>query len=233
MTTKHTVRAFDDELQNLTQQILYMGRMAAHLLSRAIASLLNNDTSIADEVVVSDLQLDAMQRSIETRSVEIIALRQPVADDLRRLVGVMRMANDLERVGDLAKNIAKRVEIIEASLKHTVVSAGFLPLADAVKDQLSKAMMAFETDDAHEASKVRLSDAQIDVLYNGLFRELLTYMMEDQRLITACAHLLFCAKNLERVGDHATNLAETVEFIVTGDDHSNDRPRAETVIPVE
>jgi phosphate transport system protein len=233
MTTEHTVKAFDDELRNLTDQVSCMWRTASRALERAVDALIRKDKAIADDVVLCDLELDTMQKSIEAASVQIIALRQPVAIDLRQVVGALRMATDLERVGDLAKNIAKRVAIIEASPKHHVVPAGFTALAEAAKAQLEKGMTAFEMDDADEASQVRMRDDRIDVLYNGLFRELLTYMMEDQRSISQCVHLLFCAKNLERVGDHATNLAETIEYIITGGDVSTDRPRAETVVAME
>lgn len=233
MTIDHTIRAFDEELQDLTGQVSAMGRIAAALVEKSVNALIENDKTLADDVVKADLQLDAMQRTAETAAVQIIARRQPVANDLRRIVGAMRMVSNLERVGDLAKNIAKRAAIMDASLNRGVVSAGFSTLAEAAKSQLAGALDAFQNNDAETACQIRLQDEHIDVLYNGLFRELLTYMMEDQRSITLCAHLLFCAKNLERIGDHATNLAETVEYIVTGDDVSADRPRVDTVVAME
>lgn len=229
---EHTSHAFEQELGDLTQKVSSMGTVARQLLDEAVAALLAGDKVLAARVIESDRELDLAQREIESLAVQMIARRQPMADDLRAIVAAMRMVADLERVGDLGKNIAKRTVAIQSSLERRVVSSGVESLAQAAKEQVEAVMKAFEHRDADAARAVRLGDERIDVLYTALFRELLTYMMEDPRSITLCAHLLFCAKNLERVGDHATNLAETVEYAITGDSPPVDRPKGVTV-PVE
>lgn len=227
--TDHTIHAFDDELSALRTSVANMGSLAERLLRDAVAALLESNTALAADVVRDDYQLDIAQREVEALAVQMIARRQPVADDLRQIVSAMRMASEIERVGDLAKNIAKRASVMQAPLDRRSVSAGVQHLSKAALGQLSTVLQSFIDGDIEVARAVRASDGRIDDLYMSLFRELLTYMMEDPRSITVCAQLLFCAKNLERVGDHATNLAETIDYALSGEVPALDRPRGATI----
>lgn len=228
--TDHTIHAFDDELAALRTSVADMGALAERLLRDAVSALLESNATLAADVVRDDHELDLGQREIEALAVQMIARRQPVADDLRHIVSAMRMASEIERIGDLAKNIAKRASILQAPLDRRSVSAGVQHLSKAALGQLSAVLRSFANADVEAARAVRASDERIDDLYMSLFRELLTYMMEDPRSITVCAQLLFCAKNLERVGDHATNLAETIDYALSGEVPTLDRPRGATVV---
>ncbi len=225
----HISRAFDDELLGLTSRIQEMGDLARHLFENAVTALRTGDVALAQRAVNQDRSIDQMQYEIEDLAIRIIARRQPVADDLRHVIACMRMASDLERVGDLAKSIAARVTSENNALSDMAISATLKRLASAVQKQLSKVLTAFDRLDAETAEEVRLGDVKIDELYNALFRELLTYMMEDARSIGQCTNLLFCAKNLERIGDHATNLAETIQYALTGRHALDARPKGDTV----
>lgn len=228
MTIKHTSTAFEEDLTSIRAGVIEMAADAHNLLSQAVDALLRADDELAASVIKADVALDRKQRALETRSVQLIARRQPMADDLREIIGAMRIVSNLERIGDLAKSIAKRVTILDGPLARRIVSTGFASLSSAALDQLASVNAAYSDNDLQRARAVREDDERIDDLYNALFRELLTYMLEDQRAITVSANLLFCAKNLERVGDHATNLAETIEFIITGDEPADDRPRSKS-----
>lgn len=222
----HTVRAYDDELMEIGRKITEMGGIAETMLSNAIQSLVKGDTELAQRVIATDPKLDALEREIEEKAVLTIARRQPMAIDLRALVSAIRIASDLERIGDLAKNVGKRVVAIDGQFAPQKIVGGVIHISDLALDRLHRVLDAYAHRDVEGAMSVWKEDEEIDQLYNSLFRELLTYMMEDPRNIGFCAHLLFSAKNIERIGDHATNIAETIKYLVTGESMTTDRPRA-------
>src|SRR5450759_1960115 len=195
MTDLHTTKAFDTDLQDLGRMVAEMGGLAEKQVADSVDALAKRDSALAERVTQSDAIIDALQREIEEKAVLTIARRQPMAVDLREIVGALRLANDLERIGDLAKNIAKRV----------IALNGEFPPAKLIR-----------------------GDEEIDAVCTSVFRELLTYMMEDPRNITFCIHLLFCAKNIERMGDHATNIAETVHYVIEGRPLTEHRPKGDT-----
>ncbi|WP_075214390.1 phosphate signaling complex protein PhoU [Mongoliimonas terrestris] len=224
---EHTISAYEHELRDLASRIAQMGGLAEHLVTDSIRALTRLDESLAHRIIAEDMRLDAMQRAAEEQAILIIARRQPMASDLREIVAAMRISSDLERVGDLAKNIAKRVVAINGAVVHKRLIVGVEHLAEIALEQLKDVLDAFTTRDDAKASVVRERDEEIDALYTSLFRELLTYMMEDPRNISQCTHLLFCAKNIERIGDHATNIAETVHYAVTGHAFEDERPKSD------
>lgn len=225
--TAHTVTSFDDDLKELTAIVLDMGVRAARSVEFAAFALQNRDVRVAQQIISADKAIDDLQHDLEQKAIATIARRQPVASDLREIVAALRIANDLERIGDLAKNLAKRSLAILQEGTPVVGLAGLGKLSDRVRVQLADVLAALKARDDKAALAVWRSDNEIDALHTSLFRELLTYMMEDPRNIGSCAHLLFCAKNLERIGDHATNIAETVHYVVTGEVLVLDRPRAD------
>jgi phosphate transport system protein len=229
MTTsaQHTVSSFDDDLKKLAGMINDMGNRAGRSLADATKALLERNVQLAQQVIASDRVIDVLQHDIEERAVATIARRQPMAVDLREIVSAIRVANDLERIGDLAKNVAKRVIAIGDRASPVNVTSGLGSLSGRVGEQLSQVMNAYRDRDDAAAIAVWKADDAIDGAFTSLFRELLTYMMEDPRSIGFCTHLLFCAKNLERVGDHATNIAETAHYVITGEMLSADRPKAD------
>ena len=212
----HTVTSYDRELDALQRLIAEMGGVAEAMISDALDALVDGDTERAHRVVEADSRLDGLQREVEDLAVMTIARRQPVSIDLRELIGAIRVAGDLERVGDLAKNIAKRTIKIGAGFRVPRAIVGLrhmnLVAAELMKDVLD----ACAQRDAERAREVWERDAELDALEDSVFRDVLTSMMEDPRSISQCAHLLFCSKNIERIGDHATNIAETVVYIATG-----------------
>jgi phosphate transport system protein len=212
--SEHTIKAFDTELHEIVRKIAEMGGLAERQIADAVAALARRDTAQAEQVMALDADIDALQREIEEKCVLTIARRQPMAVDLRELVGALRVSNDLERIGDLAKNIAKRVVVLDGEFRSDKVIRGVEHMSDLVLAQLKQVLDSYVRRDVAKAIEVWRSDEAIDAVNNSLFRELLTYMMEDPRNITFCTHLLFCAKNIERMGDHATNIAETVHYIV-------------------
>jgi len=216
LLNEHTVSAFDDELRFLIAKISEMGGNAESMISRSVSALITADPGLSQSVVADDKVLDALQQEIDDHVVLLIARRQPMAQDLRETIGAMRMATDIERIGDLAKNIARRANDVQGSTPPKKLQRGIKHLTDISLEQLKDALDAYVAKDVEKAHAVWLRDDEIDSLYTSLFREMLTYMMEDPRNITYCTHLLFCAKNMERVGDHVTNLAETLNYIVTG-----------------
>ena len=222
---EHTVTAFDQDLRELTAKIAEMGGLAERLVDEALTALMRNDTNLAQRIIVDDKRIDDLQRTIEDKAVLLIARRQPVAQDLRQIVGIMRTSSDLERVGDLAKNIAKRVIAMNRPFESKRFVHGVEHMAELAMAQLKTVLDAFTSLDPEAAVNVREGDDEIDSLYTSLFRELLTYMMEDPRNITPCTHLLFCAKNIERIGDHATNIAETVYYSATGEQLMEERQK--------
>jgi len=221
----HTVAAYDNELKELAGSIAEMGGIAERLLVDSVTALVRIDTSLAQTVIVGDIRLDGVQRRVETDVVNIIARRQPMGQDLRELVAALRVSSDLERIGDMAKNIAKRVVAIDGHYHPKRLALGVEHIAELALEQLKVVIDAYTDKDVDTAIAVRARDNEIDAMYTSLFRELLTYMMEDPRNITFCTHLLFCAKNIERIGDHVTNIAENVHFLVTGEQPIDDRPK--------
>ncbi len=226
--SEHTIKAFDADLQDLTRVVAEMGGLAERQIVNAVEALEKRDTVLAQRVVADDVKIDALQREIEEKTILTIARRQPMAVDLREIVGALRVSNDLERIGDLAKNIAKRVPALDADFHPQQVMRGVEHMTDLVLAQIKDVLDSFARRDAAEALAVWRNDEEIDAVNNSLFRELLTYMMEDPRNISFCTHLLFCAKNIERMGDHATNIAETVYYMVEGRTMAEERPKGDT-----
>ena len=231
----HTVKAYDQALDTLERLIAEMGGIAEKMVIDAVDALASGDNVLAHHVIGTDPRLDALQREIEDLAVLTIARRQPVAVDLRELIGAIRIAADLERVGDLAKNIAKRsVKIgVEARMPRAIV--GLKHMNEVATELMKDVLDAYAQRDAERAREVWERDVDLDNLEDSVFRDLLTHMMEDPRNISYCAHLLFCSKNIERIGDHATNIAETVVYLVTGSTLPTERPhgRQETDIDIE
>lgn len=223
----HIVSAYDQELKSLSGRIAEMGGLAENIVADAITALTRLDSELSQKVIQADRRLDQLQYQIEEEAVLLIARRQPVAMDLREIVSALRTCNELERVGDLAKNIAKRVIAIGGQFHSKKLALGVEHMAELALVQLKTVLDAYMQRDIETAGEVRERDDEIDTLYTSLFRELLTYMMEDPRNISLCAHLLFCAKNIERIGDHATNIAENVHYMVTGEQLMDDRPRTD------
>jgi phosphate transport system protein len=226
--TEHTAKAFDSELQELTRKVSEMGGLAEREVADSIQALMRRDSDLAKRVVALDPSIDALQREIEEKAILTLARRQPMAVDLRELVGALRVANDLERIGDLAKNIAKRVSALEGDFHPQKLIRGVEHMGSLALNQLKQVLDAFIARNVSAAHVVWHSDEQVDAMCTSLFRELLTYMMEDPRNITFCIHLMFCAKNIERMGDHTTNIAETVHYIVEGSPMSDQRPKGDT-----
>jgi phosphate transport system protein len=225
--SEHTIKAFDADLQDLTRVVAEMVGLAERQIAKAIEALDRRDPALADKVIAEDAKIDALQHEIEEKAVLTIARRQPMAVDLREIVGALRVSNDLERIGDLAKNIAKRVGALEEDFGSQQVMRGVEHMADLVLAQIKDVLDSFANRDSAKALAVWRNDEEIDAVNNSLFRELLTYMMEDPRNISYCIHLLFCAKNIERMGDHATNIAETVYFIAEGRTLAEERPKGD------
>jgi phosphate transport system protein len=208
--SEHTMKAFDADLEELSRMVAEMGGLAEKEIADSVTALSRHDLELAQKVIALDPTVDALQRAIEEKVILTIARRQPMAVDLRDIVGSLRVSNDLERIGDLAKNIAKRVLVLEGDIAFTQVIRGVEQMTKLVLAQLKQVLDAYAGRDAVKALEVWRRDEEIDAVNNSLFRELLTYMMEDPRNISFCTHLLFCTKNIERMGDHATNIAETV-----------------------
>jgi phosphate transport system protein len=221
----HTVRAYDKELDTLERRIAEMGGIAEKMVVDAMDALSQADMTLAHNVVATDPRLDSLQREIEEQAILTIARRQPMAVDLREIIGAIRVAGDLERVGDLAKNIAKRsLKIgLEARVPRAII--GLKHMNEVATELMKDVLDAYAQRDVERARAVWERDAELDALEDSVFRDLLTHMMEDPRNISFCAHLLFCSKNIERIGDHATNIAETVFYLVTGESLPADRPK--------
>ena len=223
---QHTVTSYDQELEALGRRIAEMGGIAEKMLSDAMDALSGLDVDLAQAVVSSDGRLDLLQRDVEAASIMTIAKRQPMAVDLREIVAAIRVSGDLERVGDLAKNIAKRAILIANEQRVPRAVIGLRHMNELAANQLKDVLDAYAERDIERAQAVWTRDAELDALENSIFRDLLTHMMEDPRNISFCTHLLFCSKNIERVGDHTTNIAETVFYLVTGGTMPLDRPKS-------
>ncbi|MCP4780320.1 MAG: phosphate signaling complex protein PhoU [Hyphomicrobium sp.] len=222
---EHTVKSYEEELGLLDRKIAQMGGLAEQLLGRSLEALERRDPKLAEDVVRSDRAIDDLEREVEEQVISMVARRQPMANDLRHIVGALRITTDLERIGDLAKNIAKRSLAIADEVHPRPLMTGIRHMAELALHQLKEVLDAYSERDAEKALSVWSNDTQIDAMYNSLFRELLTYMMEDPRNIGISTHLLFGAKNIERVGDHTTNIAETIHYLVRGFNITDDRPK--------
>jgi len=223
----HTAKAFDTDLQEITRKVAEMGGLAERQIADAMRALMERDTDLAERVIATDPTIDALQHDIEEKSVLTIARRQPMAVDLREIVGAMRVCNDLERIGDHAKHVAKRVVALDLDLHPQRLIRGVEHMASLVLTLLKQVLDAYASRDLAAALAVWNGDEEVDALCTALFRELLTYMMEDPRNITFCMHLMFCAKDIERIGDHATNIAETVYYIIEGRAITDQRPKGD------
>ncbi len=224
----HTAKAFDVDLKEISGKIKAMARIVEQQIESMSGVLASADAALTEQIIAADTQVDALQREIEEKAVITLARRQPVAIDLREVVAALRIANDLERIGDLTQNVAKRA-MASGPEFHAIggVTLRLQQMAELVLGQLQDVVQSYAGRDPETALKVWRKDQEVDALNNSLFRELLTYMMENPRNISACIHLLFCAKNIERMGDHATNIAETVNYMVTGTSLPGERPKAD------
>ena len=224
----HILRAFDRDLQAVQALVLRMGTLVEEALLSAARGLRDRDSALAQQVRHGDAAVDALEEQINQECARVIALRAPTASDLRTVLTVMKVASNLERCGDYAKNLAKRSTVLNQSPPIGDSAASVYRMATAVQQQLKDALDAYLRRDAELAAAVRLRDQEIDQIYSALFREILTHMMEDPRHITGCMHLHFIAKNIERVGDHATGIAEQVIYLVTGTLPADQRPKGDT-----
>jgi phosphate transport system protein len=222
---EHIVASFDTELQGLRSSIMEMGGIVEKMLSEGMTALVRRDVELAQKVVSMDARVDQLEHEIEERAILTIAKRQPMAVDLREVVSAIRIASDIERIGDMAKNIGKRTLAVSGQFEPQRVVLGIERMSDTVLVGLKNVLDAYMQKDVDAALEVWRRDGETDNHYNSIFRELLTYMMEDPRNITFCTHLLFTAKNVERIGDHTTNIAETVHYLVTGQSITGDRPK--------
>ncbi len=224
---EHIVKSFDDELQHLREIIVRMGGLAEAQLASAVEALVKRDRELARQVIEKDVEIDELEQDVDTSAMRLLALRQPMADDLRAVISALRIASDLERIGDYAKNIAKRTTVL--SQVPPIRPTHAVPrMARQVQAIIKDTLDAYVDSDAEKAVAVWRRDEEVDEMYTSLFRELLTYMMEDPRNITPATHLLFIAKNIERMGDHATNVAELIHFRVTGRQIEGGRPKGDT-----
>jgi phosphate transport system protein len=223
----HTAKAFDVDLQEITRKVAEMGGLAERQIADAVEALVGRDLEKGEQVIAMDPQIDALQREIEEKAILTIARRQPMAVDLREVVGAMRVCNDLERIGDHAKHIGKRVVALDGDFYPQKLIRGVEHMAELVSEQLKQVLDAYASRDLATALAVWKGDEEVDSMCTSLFRELFTYMMEDPRNITFCMHLMFCAKDIERMGDHATNIAETVYYMIEGRPITDQRPKGD------
>jgi phosphate transport system protein len=228
MMNEHTTKAFDVDLQDLNRRVAEMGGLAEKAVADSTQALLKLDTELATQVVANDTAIDLLQKDIEEKAILTIARRQPMAVDLREIVAALRVSNDLERIGDLAKNIGKRVNELSIEFYPHKLIGGVEHMSVLLQEQLREVLDAYASRDTAKATAVWQGDKEIDAMCTSIFRELLTYMMEDPRNITFCIHLMFCAKNIERMGDHATNIAETIYFMIEGRSIGDNRPKGDT-----
>lgn len=226
--SEHTVRSFSADLEDLTGDIARMGGLAEDMLSDAIQAISTRDLALAETVVARDPQVDNLQIEAEKKILRLLALRQPFARDLRLVISALKIAAELERIADLAKNIAKRAKVLD-TIEPTAALKGVARMGRLVTSQLKHVLDAYAALEKEAANKVWERDEEVDEHYQSLFREVVTYMIEDPRTISACAHLLFVAKNLERIGDHCTNIAEEIHFLVTGEQLPTDRPKVDAL----
>ena len=224
---EHIVRSYEEEFKLLDRRIAQMGGCAEKLLGQAMDALERRDPKLAEKAVASDTTIDQLDRELQEQVIVMIGKRQPLANDLRHIMTVLKIAGDLERIGDLSKNIAKRALAIAGESHPKPLMTGMRHMTEMVQTQLKDVLDALTELDADKALAVWNNDQQVDAMYNSLFRELLTYMMEDPRNIGLCTHFLFGAKNIERIGDHTTNIAENVYYLVHGVPIAEDRPKGD------
>lgn len=215
--TQHIVASYENELRELGRKIAEMGGQVERLVADSTIALLKRDVTLAEKVIIGDRKVNALQREIEDAAITMIALRQPIASDLREVISSIRVAIDLERIADHAKNNAKRALALDGEYQAQKQLRGVEHMSEIALEQLKAVLDAYANRDDTRALAIWKRDGEIDAIYTSLFRELLTYMMEDPRHITLCTHLLFAAKNIERIGDHAQNIAETVHYLVVGE----------------
>ena len=225
MQSPHIVTAFDDDLRRISARIAEMGGLAEEQLSSAIEAMGARDSALASEVIRSDKRLDNMEIALEQSAIEVMALRQPMATDLREVVAALKIASTLERIGDLAKNVAKRTLVLNQSPPIRVI-ASVGRMGKQVQTLMAEALDAYTARDTALARAVWKRDVEIDEVHNSIFRELTTYMMEDPRTIGLCSQLLFVVKNLERIGDHSTFVAEMTYYVVEGKPIGDNRPKS-------
>lgn len=213
--TDHTVKAFDEDITRLRGLIGEMGGLAEVAIEEALASLVAGDTERAERVVKGDKRLDELEAQVDKLAIRVIALRAPMADDLREVIAALKIAGVVERIGDYSKNIAKRVGVIEGRDRFEPLT--LLPaMGEVAAEMVHDVLTAYAARDASLAEEVIATDSKVDAFYNSIFRNLVSYMVENPATISSAAHLLFVARNLERIGDHATNVAEMVYFAATG-----------------
>ncbi len=225
--SEHIVKSYEQELSTLDSKISQMGGLAEQLVGEAFDSLASHNPTRAQATVASDATIDLLHRELEEQVIMMIARRQPLANDLRQVISVLKVAGELERVGDLAKNVAKRAQTVSGETHPKGLLTGLQHMTELASRQLKDVLDAFAARDAERAMVVWRKDENLDAVYNSVFRELLTYMMEDPRNIGLCSHLLFVAKNLERIGDHTTNIAETVNYMTRGTMPEGERPKSD------
>ena len=223
MASDHILKRFDEELERLNATINEMGGLTESQFAKGLAAVRDRDTATAEEVIADDARVDALDAAVQEQTVKLLALRQPMAVDLRVVLSSIKIAAALERIADYAKNTAKRSIVLAQASPPPAAVSGIDRLGRLVRTALKDVLDAFADDDVAKAHSVWQRDEEIDQVYTGLFRELLTYMMEDPRTITACTHLMFMAKNIERAGDHVTNIAELVSFRSTGQNFAEAR----------
>ena len=225
MDSEHIVKSYDNDLQQLDNLIAEMGGLCESKLAQAVDAMMRMDLDLAAEIIETDKKIDEMEHQVDSLAVNLIALRQPMAADLRVIVAALKVASNLERIGDYAKNISKRAVTLSRADQVTNISQSIPRMATIVQSMITSVLDAYLARDAERARDVRLRDEEVDQMHSSLFRELLTYMMEDPRSITSCTHLLFVAKNIERIGDHITSVAEQIHFIVHGEAPEDERPK--------
>jgi phosphate transport system protein len=224
----HTTKAFDTDLQEITRKVAEMGGLTERQIADSVQALVDRDIELGERVISVDPTIDALQREIEDKVILTIARRQPMAVDLRECVSALHVCNDLERIGDHAKHIGKRVVALDGDFYPQKLIRGVEHMSALVLAQLKQVLDAYASRDLQAALAVWNGDEEVDAMCVSLFRELLTYMMEDPRNITFCMHLMFCAKDIERMGDHSTNIAETVYYMIEGRPITDQRPKGDT-----
>jgi len=227
MEHDHIVKSFDDDLSHIDAIIAEMGGLAERQLADAVEALVKRDVAMGQAVIDGDKRLDVLEAEVDNFTIRVLALRQPMAGDLRAVIVALKMAANLERICDYAKNVAKRTLILSAMDPVPGTSQSVQRMADQVQIMIKNALDSYVARDMVKADDVRLRDEEVDMMHTSLFRELLTYMMENPHYITACSHLLFVAKNVERIGDHVTSIAENVHFLVAGELPAGERPKGD------
>lgn len=227
MEQEHIVKSFDEDLSQIESLIMEMGGLVEAQVTEAVTALTRRDADLASKVIAGDARIDALEADVDATVVRILAQRQPLAQDLRAVVVAPKIASNLERVGDYAKNIAKRTSVLAQTEPVGSATGTIARMCELVQSMMKSVLDAYVARDKEAADDVRLRDEEVDRMHNTLFRELLTYMMEDPRAITPCMHLLFIAKNVERMGDHATSIAEQVYYMVSGQTFDEERPKGD------